>query len=48
MIMGKMQINKQNPIYNWEDQIYRDFMMGLLRFLEPRKEEKGTIIFKSL
>lgn len=37
-----------NILYNWEDQIYRDFMIELLQQLEPRFEDKGTILFREL
>ena len=37
-----------NPYFNWEDQVYREFMMGVLRLLEPRTEEKGTIIYLTI
>lgn len=30
--------------YTWDDQQYRDFMMGIISILEPRFEEKNEII----
>ena len=35
-------------LFTWEDQNYRDFMVGLLRSLEPRFEPAGTQIFQTL
>ena len=40
------QVFKQ--FYNWEDQIYRDFMISMFMKLEPRFEIKGNIIFGEL
>jgi hypothetical protein len=34
--------------YNWDDQYYRDFMVTLLRNLEPRREESEVILFHEL
>ena len=34
--------------YSWSDQPYREFMMEVLRNLEPRLEVMGTIIFEEL
>lgn len=35
-------------VYDWDDQVYRDFMIALLQNLEPRVEEKGTILYQEL
>ena len=34
--------------YGWNDQVYRDFMVALLRALEPRKVMAGKILFNEL
>ena len=34
----------QRIFYNWLDPAYRDFMMQLLRVLEPRTEKRGAIL----
>ena len=34
--------------YSWDDQYYRDFMVTLLRNLEPRREESEVILFHEL
>jgi len=34
--------------YGWNDQVYRDFMVSLLRVLEPRKVMAGKILFNEL
>jgi hypothetical protein len=34
--------------YTWDDQSYRDFMINLVRKLEPRYEVTGTIIYKTV
>lgn len=35
-------------LYTWDDQNYRDFMLNLLRNLEPRTEPTGTVIYRTL
>ena len=45
---GILEVRKTQPYYDWDDQIYREFMMGVLRLLEPRQEEKETIIYLSI
>ena len=35
-------------IYSWDDEPFRNFMIGLLQNFEPRIEEKGTILFREL
>lgn len=42
----KLQLFKQH--YNWDDQIYRDFMISMFMKLEPRFENKGNVIFGEL
>tara|TARA_B110000285_G_scaffold217775_1_gene266525 strand:- start:525 stop:830 length:306 start_codon:yes stop_codon:yes gene_type:complete len=42
------EIKVQNPYYNWEDQVYREFMMKVITLLEPRTEDKGTIIYVTI
>ena len=37
-----------NEFFTWEDQVYRDFMIELLQNLEPRHEEKGTVLYREL
>ena len=37
-----------NNFYTWEDQDYREFMMGILRTLEPRLEFADSILFSQL
>lgn len=34
--------------YDWDDQIYRDFMIELFMQLEPRFEQKGSILYHEL
>lgn len=34
--------------YSWEDQAYRNFMIDLLAFLEPRKEMKNVVLVDEL
>ena len=38
----------QPSFYTWENQLYRNFMMGLLSVLEPRKEFANIIIYNEL
>ena len=33
---GLIYVKKSQPYYDWDDQVYREFMMGVLRLLEPR------------
>ena len=37
-----------SKLMTWEDQNYRNFMLGILQSLEPRHEYKGTILFEEL
>lgn len=48
IINGVRQINKTDPYYSWEDQSYRDFMMGVLYLLEPRYEKKDELIYRTV
>lgn len=32
-----------HKLYNWEDELYQQFMIEILRSLKPRREEKGSI-----
>lgn len=41
------RIKKYN-YYNWTDQYYRNFMVELLKNLQPRMEEKDIILFNEL
>lgn len=34
--------------YDWDDQIYRDFMIELFQQLEPRFEPKGSVLYNEL
>ena len=34
--------------FTWDDPIYRGFMMGLLKHLEPRFVQKNTILYQEL
>lgn len=34
--------------FTWQNQVYRNFMMDLLHFLEPRQEPKNTILVDEL
>jgi len=34
--------------YSWVDQVYRDFMIGVIRILEPRAEKSGAAIYNAL
>lgn len=47
-VHGVIKINKGDPFYSWEDQIYREFMMGVLNMLEPRIQKKGSIIYETV
>jgi len=38
----------QHSYYSWENYIYQQFMMQILRSLEPRRELGDTILFKEL
>jgi hypothetical protein len=42
---GDMIRHSTNPYYYWEDQVCREFMIGVLRLLEPRSEDKETMIY---
>lgn len=43
------EVSGKNKIYfGWEDQAYREFMIALLRNLEPRFEPKWTILYQEL
>ena len=35
-------------LYNWEDQIFRDVLIQVIRVLEPRNVKAGTIIYNVL
>lgn len=47
---GKKHIKNysSNTFYTWKDTQYRDFMMQMLRKLEPRYEPAGTILVDEL
>ena len=45
---GELEKKTSNPYYNWEDQVYREFMIGVLRLLEPRSEDNGTMIYLTI
>jgi hypothetical protein len=47
-INGEMVVKKGQPFYSFEDQIFRDFMMGVMMMLEPRTEPRDTIIYRSI
>ena len=34
--------------YNWGHQVYRDFMMEVLRKLQPRREDVGTVLMAEM
>ena len=38
----------EQDFFSWDDQVYRDFMIEVLQNLEPRVEEKGTILYREL
>lgn len=38
----------QNSFYSWSDFHYRKFMESFLYKLEPRREEKGVVVFDEL
>jgi hypothetical protein len=40
--------NKQRSFYTWQDIPYREFMMQVLRSLEPRFYKKKTIMVDEL
>ena len=40
--------NGKFPFYSWDDQAYREFMINLLRKLEPRREPSGTILYRTI
>ena len=43
------RVPKPNGLYYyWDDQIYAQFMIALMRNLEPRHEEKNTILYNEL
>ena len=46
MIPLELRMPGQN--YSWEDQVYRDFMIGMISMLEPRFEQKGAVIYEAL
>ena len=37
-----------NVMFTWDDQNYRDFMINLMRYLQPRMASSGTIIFRTV
>jgi len=43
-----MNNNFNRNFYTWVDQPYRDFMLTMLTYLEPRFEKKKTIIVDEL
>jgi hypothetical protein len=43
-----MENINQNSFYTWSDFHYRKFMEALLNHLEPRRVEKGVIIYDEL
>ena len=49
-IIPKPQIRLGESIkyFTWADQTYREFMMGILQNLEPRRESKGAILYEEL
>jgi hypothetical protein len=40
--------HQKATVYTWDDQCYRGFMMNLLQNLEPRREQPGTVIYRTL
>ena len=36
----------QNSFYTWADQVYRDFMIEIMRSLEPIRVEKGSTLYR--
>ena len=48
--MGGAHFGKATPTINlsWDDQVYREFMVGLISKLEPRQERKGEMIYNAL
>jgi hypothetical protein len=34
--------------FSWNDEVYHNFMMDILRTLEPRQEDPNTYLFKEL
>ena len=41
-------VHADKVLFSWKDQIYRDFMLEVLSALEPRFDEKGTILYDEL
>ena len=48
LVFEKKQSNLKCNYYNWNDELYSVFMMGLLRCLEPRKIQADVIIYDEL
>ena len=42
------QNKNENSYYTWNDFVYRNFMMDLMQHLEPRFEQKNTILIDEL
>jgi len=44
--------NYDNPqmysFFSWGDEVYHNFMMDIMRTLEPRQEDPNTYLFKEL
>lgn len=38
----------QPSFYTWENQKYQNFMLSILQYLEPRREEKGVMLVREL
>lgn len=56
-LFGKQKKGEKRPFkvyrgpsqtYSWDDQVYRDFMIGVLSHLEPRFDKRGVFIYKAL
>ena len=41
-------MSRSEPYYNWGVQVYREFMMRVLKSLEPRYQETGLVIYKTI
>jgi hypothetical protein len=44
----KVPIGQSQTLYKWDNPVYREFMLKLLRGMQPRKYSNGEIIFNQL
>lgn len=41
-------VTEMNHYYTWIDETYRNFMLQLISYLEPKREAKHTILINEL